>query len=436
MSANPLVAGPVDLTTPLTGTFFLEDCEGLATAIKDGDWLAGTLSTIGGAVDLAATISDPLGSLIAAGLGWVMEHLEPLKGWVNDLTGDAGQVAGFAGTWSNIAGRLDSCSTTLRSDLTMLDSQAGQFINTYRDFQIKTADHLAGVSQLASAMSVGLSIASTMVKIVHDIVRDALAEVVGSVISYAAELIFTVGLATPLVIEQVATRVSSLATRVGRHIDDLLKSLANLKPLLTRIDDLFKKLSELLAGLRHTPDVPTRPFLGRSSDELVEDLISSGRWQDPGVRPSYMDQVETGSTLFSSNFVQYYDTPTATLGRKGGVSFAMPSADADWIRSAEDAAFRTGMAPSVEKAWREGADIYRLDFPTAGIDVRTPTYADAAGNPNFVPGGSLAVQTAGGGHVLTGAREFTFAGGMPMPRGSVLSMLTSEGTWRIVRTFP
>ena len=205
-AANPLVAGPVDVSTPFTGAFLLEDGEALVAAIESGDWVAGGLAAFSAAVDTAAMVSDPLGSLIASGLGWVMEHVEPLRGWMNDLTGDAGEVAGFSQTWSNVATQMTESADELARVVRDFDDMDGDAIRAYLAFQVEAEKHLRAAGSWAEAMAVGMSIASTIVKIVHDIVRDAIAEVVGSVISYAAELVLTAGLATPLVIEQVATQ--------------------------------------------------------------------------------------------------------------------------------------------------------------------------------------------------------------------------------------
>jgi YD repeat protein len=74
---NPLVAERKDTTTPLAGTFLLEDGEALVQAINDKDWVAGGLAVVGGAFDAAAAASDPIGTLIAMGLGWVLDHVHP-----------------------------------------------------------------------------------------------------------------------------------------------------------------------------------------------------------------------------------------------------------------------------------------------------------------------------------------------------------------------
>lgn len=270
MTDNPLVAAPVNLSTPFSGAFLLEDGEALADAIKSGDWVAGGMAAFSFAADTVAAVLDPLGSLIAAGLGWVMEHIEPLKGWLNDLTGDAGEVAGFAQTWANISTQLANSGQELLRVVGDLDASDGEAIAAYRRFQNDAAQHIQAAGSWADAMNVGMQIASTIVKIVHDVVRDAIAQVVGSVISYAATLVVSLGTATPYVIAQATSRVASLSTRVGSMVTKLLTSGKQLMKLLDKLGDLFRKfdgtLTGMLPGARtapspHAPDVggPPKP---------------------------------------------------------------------------------------------------------------------------------------------------------------------------------
>ena len=93
---DALVVPAQDTTTAWSGTGVAESIHDLAQALQGGSWLEVGLAGVGAALDVAATVVDPFGSLIAAGLGWLMDHLQPLKGWLEDLTGDAGAVAGFA----------------------------------------------------------------------------------------------------------------------------------------------------------------------------------------------------------------------------------------------------------------------------------------------------------------------------------------------------
>ena len=289
--ANPLVAGAVDVSTPFSGAFLLEDGEALCAAIESGDWVAGGMAAFSTAADTVAMVSDPLGSLIASGLGWVMEHIEPLKGWMNDLTGDAGEVAGFAQTWTNVSGQMTASADELARVLGDLDGMEGDAVEAYRAFQADAEKHLRAAGSWADAMAVGLQIASTIVKIVHDLVRDAIAQVVGSVVSYAATLVVTAGLATPLVIEQVATRVASLVGRIGKTITQLLSSGKQLSKLLDDLQVLFKKAKDLFDGVIPGGSKPNKRPAGpeakkppRTTDPIKTEALrrKMERWQQAG----------------------------------------------------------------------------------------------------------------------------------------------------------
>lgn len=264
MTANPLVAGPVDTSTAFGGAGLLDSVTQLSASLQSGDWLAAGLSGVGVALDTAAAVMDPFGSLIAAGLGWLMEHLEPLKGWLNDLTGDAGAVLGFAATWENIATAMNGAGDELNRVVTAdLEAMSGASVVAYAAYANNLADRVRAGGGSASAMASALRTCSTVVQVVHDLVRDTLAQLVGSIISWAAELVLTVGLATPYVVSQVTTRVSSLAVRVGRSVTDLLTSAKSLKGLLEAMKDVLARLASgvrgRLPGGGGTPSAPRVP---------------------------------------------------------------------------------------------------------------------------------------------------------------------------------
>ena len=159
MAGESLVAAPVEMTTPFSGTFMLEDGEALCTAISSGDWVAGGMAAFSLALDGISMALDPIGSLIAMGLGWLMDHIEPLKGWLNDLTGDAGEVAGFAGTWQNIASHLQQAGVSLEESLRGLAGMQGQTADAFRAFHADAAKHLAASGEWAGAIGTGMTIA-------------------------------------------------------------------------------------------------------------------------------------------------------------------------------------------------------------------------------------------------------------------------------------
>jgi hypothetical protein len=295
VAGNPLVAAPVDTATAFSGASLLDDGAQLKQAVESGDWVMGGVAAFTTALDVAATVSDPLGSLIAHGLGWLMDHLEPLKGWLNDLTGDAGEVQAFSQTWANIAQQLTTSGQELGRIVQDVENQAGATMDAYRAFQREAGQHIVMAGGLASAFSTGLGIASTIVQVVHDLVRDAIAQIVGSAISWAAEAVFTVGLATPWIIEQVSTRVSSLVAKIGGKLKELLESVKALRGLLSKVDELLTKFKGVVdkalhgkaSPLKAADDAPTRMPEGGTTTmrgyEIPAELSAAQRRQLEGM---------------------------------------------------------------------------------------------------------------------------------------------------------
>ena len=62
-TANPLVArSAAESPSPWAGVWIAEDIEQIATGVKSGDWISGTLGTFGG-LDALALVSDPAGDV-------------------------------------------------------------------------------------------------------------------------------------------------------------------------------------------------------------------------------------------------------------------------------------------------------------------------------------------------------------------------------------
>ena len=256
---NPLVAQRKDTTTPLAGTFLLEDGEALVQAINDKDWVAGGLAVLGGAFDAAAAVSDPIGTLIAMGLGWVLDHVQPFNTWLEQLTGDADQVKAHAATWKNVQKHLQATAEAMASYVTTdLADMNGRTITAYQGAAGDITRVINAAGTWAGAIGTALEVTAFIVQFVHDFVRDAISEVVGSILSYAAELIATFGLAWPIVAEQIATRIASLIGQVGRNVKNLVTSARNLVKKLTDLKTLFhtlkNKLDTLFKNLGHHSD--------------------------------------------------------------------------------------------------------------------------------------------------------------------------------------
>lgn len=377
-TANPLVAAPIDTATPLSGAGILDSGEQLAEAIRSGDWAQGTMAGVGVALDTVATVLDPLGSLIGAGLGWLIDHLEPLKGWFNDFTGDAGEVAAFGQTWANVETQLRGAEGELIRILSDIEGMEGEAIDAYVRFQHDSARHLGAAASWAGAMSTGMQIASTIVQIVHDIVRDVLSQLVGSIIAWAAEAIFTLGLATPVIVAQVSSRVSSWVTKIGKNVTDAISSCRALSKLLDEISTLMKKgadvYSSVLKGAKTTTHNVTETVAGlpgiRRLDPRRNDLIDNmTRWADDAKIPGYKPYGDlTPQQFLDQHLKQFTESgfPDWRWPRDDGFDMTVPRKPANSVLLPGDQFDRLSPMPPI-KDQGQFASPPGTQFPTQSL---------------------------------------------------------------------
>ena len=250
MMGNELVAEVKDSETVWSGSRLLEDGVDLKEAFESKSWVAGGLATAATVADTAAAVMDPLGEALSAGIGWIIEHLSPLKDWLNELAGDSDAVAAAASTWTNIATKLSSCASELdKVCSSRLAGQESLAVATFKTLQAGSASHLRMTSQLAGAISGGLTVASVIVRVVHDMVRDAIADVVGKLTSKAAIMAVSLGTAAPWAVSSLAADVSSWATRLFKEVTNVVTSAKNLKGLLSKANRLFDDVAKAFSRI-------------------------------------------------------------------------------------------------------------------------------------------------------------------------------------------
>lgn len=255
---NTLVAQRQDTTSTLSGAGVFDDIEQLSEAIDNKSWVSGTLAGVALGVDTIAYVSDPLATLMAWGIGWVFDHIQPFKDWLLQLAGDADQLRANGQTWKNVAATLKAAADNIESDVRSSfpdGSFTGSTATAYFAASGATTKGIAMTGALSGAVGTAYDVCAVIIQFVHDFVRDAISQVVASILSYAVELVASFGTAFPLVMEQISTKVASLMSGVSKRISALKESLSNLGAKLTNADQLLKSLKEWLHKLTHS-DAP------------------------------------------------------------------------------------------------------------------------------------------------------------------------------------
>lgn len=167
------------------------------------------------------------------------------------LAGDPGEISAHAQTWRNIAGALHDRSADLeravRWDTAEWQGAAADAYRTWTGQQKDAVAALAGAAETMAAVTEG---AGMLVAGVRMMVRDAIAVLVSRLITYAAEEIFSLGLASPLVVEQVSTLCASWGARIAKWLRGLVSSLERLRGMTGKLGEAIEAIKKLLTRLR------------------------------------------------------------------------------------------------------------------------------------------------------------------------------------------
>ena len=249
---NPLVAGRVNTPVdPWAGVWIAEDIESIMAGVKNGSWVETSIGGVSAGLDALALVSDPIGALLQYGVAWIIEHVKPLSQALDWLAGDPDQIAGHAQTWRNIAAALHDQADDLDRAVRWGTSEwSGGAAETYRAWSSQQKNAVDGLASAAETMATITEGAGVLVAGVRMMVRDAIAVLVSRLIDYAAEEVFSLGLATPLVVEQVSTLCAAWAARIGKWLRDLISSLGRLRGLAGKVGEAIEALKKLLSRLR------------------------------------------------------------------------------------------------------------------------------------------------------------------------------------------
>ncbi|MET8999463.1 DUF6531 domain-containing protein [Amycolatopsis sp. NPDC004169] len=273
--ANPLVAERKDSTTAISGLPLLESANDLKEGIEKGDWASIAMGAVGVALDTLSMALDPFGAILAAGVGWLLEHVGPLSAALDALTGDADQIKAQSETWANVAKELGAVGQDL-TDMVKADLQSwtGNAADQYRSRAADTVDILTAAQKGCEGASSGVKTAGEVVAAVRMLVRDIIAELVGHLISWALQVVFTLGIGLTWVVPQVVAAVAKTASKIADLTKRLVTALKALVPLLkkagTLFDDAAKALRKIKPGKADVPK-PTKDIKQKSGPDTKKD---------------------------------------------------------------------------------------------------------------------------------------------------------------------
>ncbi|QFU94137.1 WXG100 family type VII secretion target [Amycolatopsis sp. YIM 10] len=252
----------------LQGTGLVQDIVGGGEQLLGGDWTEGLLSLAAGGLDVGMKIKDranPVEILISMGLGWVIEHLSPMKDWLDWLTGNQDELDLTVQTWAEISNQVQATAEALNSTVQQdCATWSGTSVDRYREYIQHRLDALVQLSDDAKSGAGLIDVAKTVLAVVRNLIRDLITDVCAKLIlilfrypppAYPAALAAE---GMPMVVAKSQEGMSLLQklTRVWQRFLDLLTDLTR------RVKDSARFFAEhVKSAVLANKNELTEPFL-------------------------------------------------------------------------------------------------------------------------------------------------------------------------------
>ncbi|WP_446223137.1 RHS repeat-associated core domain-containing protein [Nocardia sp. IBHARD005] len=296
---NPLIAAREVTTDWSTGISLVSSVTDLSDAISGGSWIEVGLGVVGLGAEAVSLVVDPLGTLAGYGVGWLIEHCQPLQDALDWIAGDPAQIEAYAKTWDNVATRISEVATAQNAAVTAdVSDWTGQTATAYKSAASNTTNLLTAANTAATAAASAIRMAGGIVAAVRETVRDLVAQTVGRLAVWAAELVFSVGLATPLVAIQATAYIAKTVATISKLFSKLAKTMAKLKPLLKQLKSAF---GDIAKAFKKTPSKSSK-----NADNTTTSPAATKN-TDTSTTPSTTKQPDTPTNPATTT-----DTPSKT----------------------------------------------------------------------------------------------------------------------------
>ncbi|MGH3387465.1 MAG: WXG100 family type VII secretion target [Actinomadura sp.] len=330
--SGDLIATP-EAQKPTEGAGIVDSITGLVQdAGDDKGWAVLAVDGVAVGLDTLGIALDPLGAILSAGVGWLLEHVAFLREPLEVLTGDPKQIQALSQTWSNIATELQEAAGDYEQSLGAVASWGGTAAAAYRKTAREYSVALRGVAAQANSTSQGIAIAGQVVATERAFIFAVISEWIGKVI---AKAILAVAWS-------VATFGGSLAFFTASVIADAVVLFAKLAERLARLLKVIGRFVERfrLMGAR---SADAAAALGRKADGLSKwaaPKINGGVISDALFAPEgykrFTDMMDASFVGDAANVAGSVWARTGAEAAKQGKDFYDGMDDGHWTKDDDE----------------------------------------------------------------------------------------------------
>ncbi len=219
-------------------------------AFAEGDVFTGVLSLVGGITEMVEMVIDPFATLLSSVAGFLMDYVPPLPQMLDALAGNPALVESIGVTWDNVAGAVESAAADLLTAVTqVLSTWSGLAAAAYATAMNALIDAMNKCAYVCRCMAQGMQVASGVVQAVRTFTKDLIAELVGQLIAWAAEVAATVGIGASWVIPKATARISLTVTDCTTFSQALVRGMTDFKIIAELLNDAWGLLLSSLNAI-------------------------------------------------------------------------------------------------------------------------------------------------------------------------------------------
>lgn len=222
------------------GAGFFDAAMKLDEAVKENNQVAEGLMGTGLGLETLGLIMDPIGSVLAAGIGWIIEHVSILRWPLDTLMGDPVGIKAADEALKTEKRKLEDWSKKHQDELDRLISEwSGDGADRARRDMEAVADQLSSLGGYLESAADCMKITGGVIGAVRGVVRDIIAITLANIVKAAlialalAPLSFGASIAACIVtiIGMVATALGRVGTQIARLVSKLSQMAGSLKNL-------------------------------------------------------------------------------------------------------------------------------------------------------------------------------------------------------------
>ena len=200
--------------------------------LEAGEWKGGAESALSAVQGIGELALGGLGGLISYGVDILLNYVDPLKFWMDQLTGDSAQVNGMAMTWVSIGDSLRSTASELNSGSTnAMQNMKGESVSRYLGRQGQVIGSINTLADASATVGSAVAKAAELVKKTHDYVCKLISDIIGEAVEGVAFAGLTLGASIVKAAVVVGERAIAEAANVQNILNLLKMAFDELKSL-------------------------------------------------------------------------------------------------------------------------------------------------------------------------------------------------------------